>query len=130
MKTNYWSLKLLKVAYAIIIYVKFCPTTEILECKAEYVKRFVSGSIGQMTWNTCKERVGPPIDKTIPDSGPLSPSCQQRLAPLEISDDEAGSLGFMHKRDDYEKEFDNDAEKLVSQLVFSPDDEDVDVCKI
>ena len=75
----------------------------ISESKAEYVKRFVNGTIGQMTWNNCPERVGPPVDLTASDSGPLSPNWTQRLAPLEISDEEAASLGYMHKRDDYEK---------------------------
>ncbi|CAG7829608.1 unnamed protein product [Allacma fusca] len=97
------------------------------EAKEEYVKRFVEGTTGQITWNNLKEKVQRPVDHTVVDDGPLSPTLTQQLAPLDIQPDEMAQLGYMPNRDDYEKEFDNDAEKLVSQLVFSTEDEDIDI---
>lgn len=70
-----------------------------------------------------------PKDHTTADEGPLSPSLTQRLQPLDIVEDEATQLGYMPNRDDYEKEYDNDAEKLVCNLTFLPDDDDLDACK-
>lgn len=105
------------------------------ECKEEYVRRFVKGSIGKNTWAEPLQKysksvhVERPRDHTTPDEGPLSPSLSQRLQPLDIADDEVTQLGYMPNRDDYEKEFDNDAEKLVCNLAFGPDDDDLDVCK-
>jgi len=86
------------------------------EAKEEYVKRFVQGTTGLATWSNCKEKVQRPVDYTCRDDGPLSPSLTQKLPPLDIAGDETAQLGYMPQRDDYEKEFDNDAEKLVSQL--------------
>jgi hypothetical protein len=113
------------------------------EAKDEYVNRFVTGTTGQATWHTFPFNseidstdsiqtqatiVQRPIDHTREcDESPLSPSLTSKLPPLDISSDEMQQLGYMADRDDYEKEYDNEAEKLVSQLTFNPEDDDAEI---
>ncbi|OXA38960.1 transcriptional adapter 2B isoform X1 [Folsomia candida] len=115
-----------------------------IEAKEEFVHRHVDGNVGKVSWaesnnssaenkwsSEFKGSVGifpQPIDHTSPgDEGPLSPSLTQRLPPLDISSDEMLQLGYMPFRDDYEKEYDNEAEKLVSQLNFTPEDDELEI---
>lgn len=63
---------------------------------------------------------------TVP-MGPLSPSLTSKLPQLEVTKEEMRLLGVMPKRDDYEKEWENDAEQLVSNISFDSDDDEVDL---
>src|SRR5262249_53908506 len=44
----------------------------------------------------------------------------------KISSDDFRLLAYMPQRDDFEKEFNNDAEALISNLMILPDDDDLD----
>lgn len=98
------------------------------EAKEEYIARYIEGSIGRLTWPAAASSRPNLSDQTNPDCGPLSPDLTARLPPLDISPDEAALLGYMPHRDDFEREFDNGAEALVSSLfVNSLEDEDYDI---
>lgn len=60
------------------------------------------------------------------------PSANQNDAPANLTLNESTMLGYMSKRDDFEVEFDNDAERLVSTLQGGinalPDEDEVDHC--
>ena len=49
------------------------------------------------------------------------------LPPIEISSDEQRALGYMPLRDDFEREFKNDAETLLSNLTIGNDDDETDI---
>ncbi|KAG8233713.1 hypothetical protein J437_LFUL013833 [Ladona fulva] len=98
------------------------------EAKEEYTARFLEGSIGRLTWPAAATARPRLTDVTEPDSGPLSPSHTSRLPPLDVTQEEATQLGYMPQRDDFEREFDNDAESLVSTLFINQvEDDDLDV---
>lgn len=90
----------------------------IAEAKEEYVKKFVQGTLGHITWNNVQEKVQCPQDHTSVDEGPLSPSLTQKLAPLDIQPDEMGQLGYMPNRDDYEKVIHFVTLRLCSSVIF------------
>ena len=46
------------------------------------------------------------------------------LPPIEMSPEEQRALGYMPLRDDFEREYKNDAETLLSNLVMSPTEDD------
>ncbi|XP_013407297.1 transcriptional adapter 2-beta-like [Lingula anatina] len=97
------------------------------ECCEHYFTFYVKGNIGKATLpneNTTKI-----TDHTGPDSGPLSPSLTTPLPSVDIPQNEQQELGYMPLRDDFEREYDNDAETLVSNLSLNYDDEDVDNSK-
>ncbi|XP_075221685.1 transcriptional adapter 2b-like isoform X2 [Lycorma delicatula] len=98
------------------------------EARDEYVSRFMEGSIGRMTWSQAMNSRPVLSDLTVPDAGPLAPSTIARLPSLDITREEASQLGYMPLRDDFEREFDNEAEVLVSSLVMNGmEDDDLDV---
>ncbi|KAB0366776.1 hypothetical protein FD754_010932 [Muntiacus muntjak] len=57
--------------------------------------------------------------------GPLSPSLTTPLPPLDISVAEQQQLGHMPLRDDYEIEYDQDAETLIGGLSVNYNDDDM-----
>ncbi|KAK8768699.1 hypothetical protein V5799_014838 [Amblyomma americanum] len=57
-------------------------------------------------------------------SCPLSPSLSSAVAPVDITPSEQQELGYMPCRDDYEREYDNEAESLISQLSVGGPEED------
>ncbi|KAG7220164.1 hypothetical protein INR49_028004 [Caranx melampygus] len=87
------------------------------EVMEHYVTMYIHGNLGK----AC-------IPDNIPNRrGPLSPSLTTPLPPLDISLAEQQQLGYMPLRDDYEIEYDQDAEKLISGLSVNYDDEDVEI---
>lgn len=51
-----------------------------------------------------------------------------RLPPLDITPDEATQLGYMPQRDDFERDYNHEAESLVSSLFLNPaEDDDLDI---
>uniref|UniRef100_A0A0P5IF14 Transcriptional adapter n=1 Tax=Daphnia magna TaxID=35525 RepID=A0A0P5IF14_9CRUS len=104
------------------------------ESKEHYCERFVTGTIGKLTWQglpngqlaSGESRLSA-VDHTCPDNAPLSPSITSRLPPLAIEPEETLELGYMPQRDDFEREHDNDAEAIVSHLAINHDDEDIDL---
>ncbi|XP_046352119.1 transcriptional adapter 2-beta-like [Haliotis rufescens] len=95
------------------------------ECQDHYINFFVQGNIGKATFPT--EYGFRVSDHTCPDGGPLSPSITVPVPPLDLSIQEQQELGYMPFRDDFEREFDNDAETLVSGLSINHDDDDLDI---
>ncbi|CAA9998257.1 unnamed protein product, partial [Nesidiocoris tenuis] len=94
------------------------------EVEEEYEKRFLGGSIGNVTWDRPPEKRVCLIDETKNNQGPLLSA----LAPsLDITPEEAAFLGYMPWRDDFEKEYDNEAEKLLDPAItdsMTPGEED------
>ncbi|KAJ3585250.1 hypothetical protein NHX12_013971 [Muraenolepis orangiensis] len=94
------------------------------EVMEHYVTMYIHGNLGKACIpDSIPNRV---TDHTCPGGGPLSPSLTTPLPPLDVSLAEQQQLGYMPLRDDYEAEYDQDAEKLISGLSVNYDDEDVD----
>ncbi|XP_075999845.1 transcriptional adapter 2-beta [Genypterus blacodes] len=94
------------------------------EVMEHYVTMYIHGNLGKACIpDNIPNRV---TDHTCPSGGPLSPSLTTPLPPLDISLAEQQQLGYMPLRDDYEIEYDQDAEKLISGLSVNYDDEDVE----
>nr|CAD7586556.1 unnamed protein product [Timema genevievae] len=98
------------------------------EAKDQYVGRYLDGNIGRMTWDAAAGLRSHLVDQTNqPDNGPLSPAQTARLPPLDATPEEATQLGYRPQRDDFEREYDNMAESLVSPLfINSLEDDDID----
>uniref|UniRef100_A0A8C4ZUA5 Transcriptional adapter n=1 Tax=Gadus morhua TaxID=8049 RepID=A0A8C4ZUA5_GADMO len=95
------------------------------EVMEHYVTMYIHGNLGKACIpDNIPNRV---TDHTCPSGGPLSPSLTTPLPPLDVSLAEQQQLGYMPLRDDYEVEYDQDAEKLISGLSVNYDDEDVDI---
>ncbi|TRY99650.1 hypothetical protein DNTS_018055, partial [Danionella cerebrum] len=95
------------------------------EVMDHYVSMYIHGNLGKACIpDSIPNRV---TDHTCPSGGPLSPSLTTPLPPLDISLVEQQQLGYMPLRDDYEIEFDQEAEKLISGLSVNYDDEDIEI---
>ncbi|XP_037385411.1 transcriptional adapter 2-beta [Talpa occidentalis] len=95
------------------------------EVMEHYVSMYIHGNLGRACIpDTIPNRV---TDHTCPGGAPLSPSLTTPLPPLDISAAEQQQLGYMPLRDDYEVEYDQDAEALISGLSVNYDDDDVEV---
>lgn len=72
----------------------------------------------------------PTVISSIPDhtlrDGRLSPTLTKPLEPLDIPVQEQQELGYMVNRDDFEREYENDAETLMKTLVCSRDDDELE----
>ncbi|KAK6639573.1 hypothetical protein RUM43_007846 [Polyplax serrata] len=98
------------------------------EAKEEYTSRYLDGSIGRLTWPSAANLRPNLSDASNYDTGPLSPSLTSRLLPLDVTAEKSAQLGYMPLRDDFEREYDNEAESLVSSLFISEtEDEDLDI---
>lgn len=96
------------------------------EIKNQYVSIFVDGNIGRVTWSSIDKQAFPINDHTSTGQlGQLSPSLTTPLPSIpELSPAEQQCLGYMPKRDDFEREFDNEVELLISNLRINPNEED------
>lgn len=95
------------------------------EVMDHYVNMYIHGNLGKACIpDSIPNRV---TDHTCPSGGPLSPSLTTPLPLLDISVAEQQQLGYMPLRDDYEIEYDQDAEKLISGLSVNYDDDDVEI---
>lgn len=104
---------------------KHLVNREFEDVKEHYTTMYIMGTIGRATWSVdTKHQVK---DNTCPEGGPLSPSLTTPLPPLELTNQETQELGYMPLRDDFEGEYDNDAESLTCNLSVSQEDEDVDI---
>ncbi|CAG0884574.1 unnamed protein product [Cyprideis torosa] len=86
------------------------------ECKLHFNKWYVQGNLGQLVWSRCNNDSRLYDHTTTHDGGPLSPSLTGKLDPIDIDESESAQLGYMANRDDYENEYHNDSELLVSQI--------------
>lgn len=93
--------------------------------KSHFEQHYVSGSIGQLTRAKCRKYKV--TDHTGPVEGPLSPTLTAPLPPLNLTRAEAMELGFLPLRDDFEREWDNEAETVLSGAMVHHTDEEVDM---
>ncbi|KAG2465455.1 TAD2B protein, partial [Polypterus senegalus] len=101
------------------------PSRTPQEVMDHYVNMYIHGNLGKACIpDSIPNRV---TDHTCPSGGPLSPSLTTPLPPLDISVAEQQQLGYMPLRDDYEIEYDQDAETLISGLSVNYDDDDVEI---
>ena len=95
------------------------------EVMEHYIIMYIHGNLGKACIpDTIPNRV---TDHTCPSGGPLSPSLTTPLPPLDISVAEQQQLGYMPLRDEYDIEYDQDAETLISGLSLNYDEEDVEI---
>ncbi|XP_049593074.1 transcriptional adapter 2-beta [Syngnathus scovelli] len=95
------------------------------EVMDHYVTMYIHGNLGKACIpDNIPNRV---TDHTCPGGGALSPSLTVPLPPLDITQAEQQQLGYMPLRDDYEIEYDQDAETLISALSVNYDDDDVEI---
>uniref|UniRef100_A0A336MXM7 CSON009245 protein n=1 Tax=Culicoides sonorensis TaxID=179676 RepID=A0A336MXM7_CULSO len=98
------------------------------EARDKYIEKYLDSPIGRYTWEPEAEKRPVLIDHTLEeDEGPLGPKFTSKLPPLDITMEEALHVGYMAHRDDFEREYDTTAEKLVSVLALDPDDEEEDL---
>jgi len=83
-----------------------------VECRDLVINLFVEGPIGNHSWN--EKLRGAATDHT--NRNPLLPPPQTPATPSDLSYNEAVILGFMPRRDDFEVEFENESENLVSSI--------------
>lgn len=97
----------------------------VSEVKLHFENHYVAGSMGTST--RIKTRKYKVTDHTGPVEGPLSPTLTAPLPPVNLSVPEARELGFLPLRDDFEREWDNEAESVLSSAIIHHTDEDVDM---
>ena len=83
-----------------------------LEIKEEYCNLFLNGIMGRHTWKETERSK----TKDHTQINPLLPPSPQTEGPSSLTVPEAIMLGYFAKRDDFEVEYDNECESLVSQL--------------
>lgn len=90
-----------------------------------FIRYYVNSCVGKVAWKSVSPDTFNPIDHTCSRNGQLSPSLTTPLPVIpELSLPEQQHLGYMPKRDDFEREYDNEVEMLISTLRISPNDED------
>lgn len=85
------------------------------ESKDHYNDLYVNGIIGEGTV--------PRFNRDNQGETVLSP---QHHTPVRLEQAEQMELGYMPFRDDFEREFDNNAEALVSEMSFTADDDEIE----
>ena len=94
--------------------------TESLE---HYNDLYINSSIGNATIPPFINKI---VDYTSVSQDILSPTLLHPPEPVEMSAAEQQELGYMPLRDDFEKEYENDAETLLSGLQFSREDDELE----
>ena len=95
------------------------------ECRDRYLKVYVDNFFGRSTWNAIDRNLYSAQDHTCTYNQPLSPSLSlpEKHKFVDINRDQQIRLGYMPKRDDFEREYDNEAELLVSKLAVNANDD-------
>lgn len=107
---------------------KHIETKSPEDAKEEYISKFLHGTIGRHTWGPEFENRPVLKDHTHPtDTTQISRVQADKMPVLDILPEEAQQLGYLPNREDFEVEYDSAAEKIVSNLLITPDDEDVDL---
>lgn len=91
------------------------------ECCERYLNVYVQSFFGRCTWNAIDRELYTVKDHTCKHDQPLSPSLSlpEREKIVDIGREQQIRLGYMPKRDDFEREYDNDSELLVSKLAVN-----------
>ena len=108
---------------------KLVGTRNATEVREHFITYFVRGNVGRVCWSHASPETYTATDHTCPGAtstaSSLSPSLTTPLQPIpELSVLQQQHLGYMPKRDDFEREFDNEVEYLISNLRINPHDED------
>ncbi|XP_054258191.1 transcriptional adapter 2B-like isoform X2 [Macrosteles quadrilineatus] len=99
------------------------------EARDEYIGRFLGGEIGRYTWvpglrSKCKlTDLTTGLDDD-PQAVQALPPTKQPVVDVRLED--AQQLDYMPLRDEFEVEYDNEAEILVSHLTHNADDDELD----
>ncbi len=107
------------------------------EVRDEFCSAFISGPVGAVTWREDDRgrardhtQGNPLLPQQHGPNGASSNGSGGTEAPANLSLHESTMLGYMGMRDDFEVEFDNEAEALVAPLQCGinayPDEDDVD----
>lgn len=89
------------------------------ECYEHYDKFYLQGpNISLLKGNISD------YDTVLDHSSPLKPSGQER--PVQLEPIEQQLLGYMIMRDDFERDYDNDAESLLTRLNVKTDCDDLE----
>ena len=106
---------------------KLVGTRTATEVREHFITYYVQGNAGRVCWSHASRETYQANDHTCSSgsSSSLSPSLTTPLTAIPaLSLLEQQLLGFMPKRDDFEREFDNEVEMLISTLRINPHDED------
>lgn len=95
------------------------PQRTPAECMQHYTAYYIYGNIGKYTFKMATSG----DDRSNVDHTKES-EITILLPPIEMSPEEQRALGYMPLRDDFEREYKNDAETLLSNLVMSPTEDD------
>ncbi|BFZ07448.1 hypothetical protein BsWGS_10487 [Bradybaena similaris] len=102
-------------------------TRTSVDCDDHYRRFYISGVIGDATLQEApRPEITDHTSATGALAGPLSPSLTIPITPLDIGLQQQQELGYMPLRDDFEREYDNQAETLISSLSDCPDGDEVD----
>lgn len=95
------------------------------ECSDRYLRVYVENFFGRSAWNAIDKNLYAITDHTCLHDQPLSPSLSlpEKEKIVDITREQQLRLGYMPKRDDFEREYDNDAELLVSRLAVNANDD-------
>ncbi|XP_018496809.1 transcriptional adapter 2-beta [Galendromus occidentalis] len=100
------------------------PGKTAKQVEEHYNDFYVDGNIGNVSWKTggyCSERAIV-RDVGIPECSPKQTARNiQLLTNLEVAE-----MNYMPSRDEFYKEYDNEAEEEISQLVFQDGEDDLD----
>lgn len=109
---------------------KHIETKSPEDAKEEYISKFLNGTIGRHTWGPQFENRPVLKDYTHPmDTSQITKASivADKVPALDILPEEAQQLGYLPNREDFEIEYDAAAEKIVSNLSFTPEDDDGDL---
>ena len=105
----------------------FLGTKTPEEVKEHFCNYYVYGNIGKHTWDVLRNTTLEIKDHTCDDDRPMSPSFYSSAVPeINLDPVQQQQLGYMPKRDDFEREYDNEAENVISYLAISPEDDEID----
>ncbi|KAL5463554.1 hypothetical protein EMCRGX_G032459 [Ephydatia muelleri] len=90
------------------------------ESKEHYNDLYVNGIIGEGTI--------PPTnhESALNNQGGEAPPSPPHYTPVCLEHPEQMELGYMPYRDDFEREYDNNAEAVISEMSFTADDDDIE----
>ncbi|KAK0050735.1 transcriptional adapter 2-beta-like isoform X1, partial [Biomphalaria pfeifferi] len=98
------------------------------ECEDHYRRFYINGVVGDATLEEVpRPSITDHTSATGALAGPLSPSLTIPITPLDVGVQQQQELGYMPFRDDFEREYDNEAETLVSSLSINHDDDETDI---
>lgn len=96
-----------------------------VECCEHYCTYFINGNIGRATFtrepSNKKKVTDHTTEKDVSSSNPPSST----VVDLTIQDQQ--ELGYMPLRDEFDREYDNEAENLIHGLAFNCSDDDLDL---